>query len=148
MPNRDVVLVAEDSDEDFFILERAAKQAASGLRLHRVNDGRAAVDYLNQAHHGRQTPRPPLPKLVLLDLKMPTMDGFEVLRWLSRHAELKRLPVVVFSNSAETSDLRKAYDLGANGYTTKPETFERLKQQVSALQEYWIKENRVAHAAQ
>jgi CheY-like chemotaxis protein len=145
MPHRDVVLVAEDSDEDFFFLERAAKKVAKDLRFHRVPGGREAIDYLAHAHPDKQSPKFKLPKLILLDLKMPSADGFEVLRWLSSDQELKRLPVVVYSNSAQPRDMRKAYDLGANGYTTKPDTFDELVHQVCALRDYWMQQNRVCH---
>ena len=144
MPDRDVVLVAEDSDDDYFFLERAARLAAADVRLHRVADGQQAIDYLSEAYGG-QNSRTRMPKLLLLDLKMPTLDGFEVLQWLSMQDELKNVPVVVLSNSALRRDIRKAYELGANGFAKKADTFDQLKEQVSCLRGYWIQQNRTCH---
>lgn len=132
------VLFAEDDDNDAFFLERAFKQARIANPLHRVIDGEEAINYL--AGHDKYADREkyPLPSMMLLDLKMPRKNGFEVLRWLRAQPGLKRLPVVVLTSSKEDPDINRAYELGANTYVVKPVQFEGLAEMMKSLTFYWL----------
>ena len=132
------VLFAEDDDNDSFFLERAFKQAKIANPLKRVNDGEEAIEYLSG--HGKYSDREvfPLPCLLLLDLKMPRKNGFEVLQWIRAQPGLKRLPVVVLTSSREDPDINRAYDLAANTYLVKPVQFEGLVEMMKALTMYWL----------
>ena len=133
------VLVAEDDDIDAFLLERAFSKAGLKVPLKFVRDGQEAVDYLTAESTTAGASAYSLPVLLLLDLKMPRLDGFDVLRWLRQHPSLKRLCVVVFSSSNEPHDINLAYDLGANSYAVKPTDPGNLDSFVRALGEYWFK---------
>lgn len=132
------VLVAEDDEIDAFLLERAFSKAGLKVPLKFVRDGQEAVDYL-AAESATAGLADSLPVLLLLDLKMPRLDGFDVLKWLRQHPSLKRLSVVVFSSSNEPHDINLAYDLGANSYAVKPSDPGSLDSFVRALGEYWLK---------
>jgi CheY-like chemotaxis protein len=135
------VLVAEDDPSDAFFLERAFTMAAVRTALHFVRDGQEAIDYLEggQRYSDRQTY--PLPDLILLDLKMPRLNGFDVLDWLRRQPGLKRLLVTVLTSSDQPQDINRAYDLGANSYLLKPHNSEHLAEVVRQVQRYWLELN-------
>jgi len=107
-----------------------------------VRDGEQAIDYL--AGRGQYTNREkfPLPYLLLLDLKMPGTDGFEVLQWLREEPDLRRLLVVVLTSSNLQSDVDRAYELGANSYLVKPVEFEQMVNLVQRFEAYWTEINR------
>src|SRR6266567_605609 len=110
------ILVAEDDPADAFFLQRAFAKAGVSISLHFVRDGQEVIDYLRGEPPFADRVVYPLPQLLLLDLKMPRLNGFDVLGWLKESPDLKRLPVVVFTSSRETADVNHAYDLGANSY--------------------------------
>jgi len=141
MKSPERILVAEDDAEDAFFLKREFAKAGVPSTLHFVRDGQELIDYLegNEAFADRQAH--PLPDLVLLDLKMPRLNGFDVLGWLRQQAGLKRLPVIIFSSSAESADINRAYDLGANSYLVKPHAVEELSAVVGRLKTYWLEAN-------
>lgn len=132
------ILVAEDDDNDFFFLERAFKQASILNPLHRVRDGEEAISYLGGEGPFGDRVKYPLPYLMLLDLKMPRKNGFEVMAWLREQPGLKRLPLVVLTSSREDPDINRAYELGANTYLVKPVNFEGLVEMIKALKLYWL----------
>lgn len=121
------VLVAEDEENDFFFLQEAFKQAGVGHSLVCVPDGAAAMEFLVgcRALAPDREPRP-LPCLLITDLKMPGMSGFDLLEWLRGEQELSALPRIVFSNSAEEVDQRRAAQLGAWAYFQKPSSYTEL----------------------
>jgi CheY-like chemotaxis protein len=129
------ILAAEDEESDRIILEFAFQKAKLSLPLVIVRDGQEAVDYL--CGKGRFADRfaHPLPALVVLDLKMPRMNGFDVLAWLSMQTEFKELPAVVLSSSSDESDMKKARQFGAREYFVKPhslEDFVKIADQIHA----------------
>jgi CheY-like chemotaxis protein len=132
-----VLLVAEDDENDALLLERALRRADSDFRLVRVADGEELVSYLqgDKPYHDRAVH--PDPDLVLLDLKMPRMDGFDVLRWRREQENGHLLPVIVFSSSTLERDVRQAYALGANSYVVKPMRSEALDGMIHALLGWW-----------
>jgi CheY-like chemotaxis protein len=136
------ILVAEDDPTDAFFLQRAFSKVGVPISLHFVRDGQEAIDYLRGEPPFADRQAYPLPGLLLLDLKMPRLNGFDVLDWLKRKSEIKRLPVVVFSSSEEAKDVNHAYDLGANSYLVKPHDTEDLLALVDRLKRYWLEANK------
>jgi CheY-like chemotaxis protein len=136
-----VLLVAEDDENDVLILERALRRAAARFRLVHVPDGEQAVDYISGRGVYSDRARHPVPDLVLLDLRMPRMDGFEVLRWRRGSDTMQRLPVIVFSTSALERDVHQAYSLGANSYVVKPMGTDALEDLLRALHQGWARFN-------
>ncbi len=136
------ILVAEDDPTDAFFLQRAFAKGGIPVELHFVRDGQEAIDYLRGEPPFDARSAHPLPSLLLLDLKMPRLNGFDVLNWLKRQPGLKRLSVVIFSSSEESEDINKSYDLGANSYLVKPHAMEDLAKIVERLEKYWFEVNR------
>jgi CheY-like chemotaxis protein len=132
------ILAAEDEASDRMILELAFHRARLKHMLVIVRDGQEAVDYLSG--HGQYADRSahPLPALVLLDLKMPRLNGFEVLAWLAAQSEFKELPAVVLSSSADESDIKKARQLGAREYFVKPHSLHDLIGIAHEMQARWL----------
>jgi CheY-like chemotaxis protein len=132
------ILLVEDSEDDQLLIRRAFAKAKLSNPLHVVDDGDKAVAYL--AGEGAYADRAahPLPTLLLLDLKLPRRSGHEVLAWLRADPALRRLPVVILTSSAESADVKRAYDLGANSYLVKPVEFEGLLEMVRNLGVYWF----------
>jgi len=135
------VLVVEDNPDDAFLIRRAFTRGYPDVALHLVDDGEAATAFLEAAEAGGGDAPGPLPDLMLLDLKLPRMSGFEVLRWLRSVPRLRRLPVVVLTSSRERSDVDQAYDLGANSYLVKPVSADSARSLGSALGLYWLQLN-------
>src|SRR5882724_12803021 len=136
------VLVAEDDPSDVFFLKRAFNLAGVPTTLYFVRDGQEAIDYLEGENGYADRETHPLPDLVLLDLKMPRMNGFDVLEWLRKQPGLKRLLVTVLTSSDQPQDINRAYDLGANSYLLKPNSTNDLAEVVKRLQRYWLELNR------
>jgi CheY-like chemotaxis protein len=132
------ILLVEDDANDALLVQRAFRKAKAANPIRVVEDGEQAIDYLAGRGGFADRERYPLPVLVLLDLKLPRKSGFELLAWLKGQPALNRLPVVVLSSSEETSDINRAYDLGANSYLVKPVAFETLQEMVKVLNLYWI----------
>lgn len=135
------VLLVEDNPDDVALFQRAMRKAALDYSLQVVGDGEAAVAYLSgEAQYADRT-RYPLPRLVLLDLKLPRKSGHEVLEWLYAQPDLRRLPVVVLTTSRELSDINRAYNNCANSYLVKPFSFDGLIELVRVLHHYWLRLN-------
>jgi CheY-like chemotaxis protein len=111
------------------------------MNVQTVGDGDEAMAYLQGEDKFADRQRHPLPSLVLLDLKMPRLNGFEVLSWLRQQEPFRRVPVVVLTSSNHQVDVKRAYDLGANSYLIKPVGFEALMEVARAIQHYWLKLN-------
>lgn len=140
MLSQKCILVVDDSEADFSILNRAITQAGINSRVLSLRDGREAVDYLSH-EEGFNDRTHPMPELMLLDLKMPKMDGFDVLLWLQQQPRLKRLPVMVLSSSSQDGDVDRAYDLGANCYVVKPNSLAGYHDIAEGLREFWVELN-------
>lgn len=130
------ILIAEDDADDRFLLQAAFEENGFTDRLHFVENGVEALDYLQSLCNNAN--EPVLPKFMLLDLNMPKKDGREVLKELKQHPELKKIPVVIFSTTNNEQEMRRCYELGANSYITKPNSFESLLKTVAALRSYWM----------
>jgi len=132
------VLIAEDDPSDAFLLKRAFTLANIPATLHFVRDGQEAIDYLQGDDRYKDRAVYPLPDLMLLDLKMPRLNGFDVLTWLRRQPGLKRLLVTVLTSSDQPDDINRAYDLGANSYLLKPHNSSHLSELVAQVKHYWL----------
>jgi two-component system, response regulator len=130
------ILLVEDNDDDVQLTRRALRRNNIANDLIVVNDGVAALEYLRQA--AANGDRSGLPALILLDLKLPKMDGLEVLARLRADPQLRRQPVVILTSSNEASDILKSYDNGANSYIRKPVDFEQFSAAVRQLGLYWL----------
>ena len=132
-----IILLAEDREDDVLLICRAFERADRDHRIQVVHDGDQAVAYLaGQAEYADRI-RYPFPDLLLLDLKMPRLDGFEVLKWIRQHPVLSPLRVIVLTSSDQIRDVNLAYQLGANAFLVKPVEFEGFVQLVQML-EYWL----------
>jgi len=130
------ILLVEDNPDDVKLTQRAFKHSNIVNSLVIKNDGAEALEYLADAHAGRnQAVRP---AVVLLDLKLPKIDGLEVLRRIRADPLTRRLPVVVLTSSKEEQDVVSSYDLGANSYIRKPVDFDRFVEAVRQLGLYWL----------
>lgn len=132
------ILMAEDDDNDVFFLERAFKQAEISNPLRRVKDGEEAIAYLRGDGPYADREKFPLPRFMLLDLKMPRRNGFEVIAWTRQQPGLKRLPIAILTSSKEEPDINHAYDAGANTYLVKPVKFEDLVETIKTLGTFWL----------
>jgi CheY-like chemotaxis protein len=133
------ILVAEDEVGDVLLLQRAFTKAGVNPPVYFANDGKEVLDYL-EGHPPFDNPVDyPLPNLLLLDLGLPRVSGFEVLTWLRQHPTLHRMLVVVLSCSEDPQEIQRAYSLGANSYVVKPQDPEMLVDVVKRVQEYWLR---------
>jgi CheY-like chemotaxis protein len=132
------ILLIEDSRMDVELTLDAFREARLGNTVHVSRGGQEALDYLfgQGVYADRQTY--PLPSLILLDLKMPGIDGFEVLRRIKGTPRLKRLPVVILTSSKEEGDRALSYDIGANSYLVKPVSFEGFLEVMRQIEDYWL----------
>ncbi|MDR7191816.1 response regulator [Luteimonas terrae] len=130
------ILLAEDSPHDAEMAIDALREAHLANPIVHVEDGVEALDYLLQ--RGKYADRAPGdPAVLLLDIKMPRMDGLEVLKQLREHETLKRMPVVILSSSREESDLARSWDLGVNAYVVKPVDVDQFFEAVRTLGKFW-----------
>jgi CheY-like chemotaxis protein len=138
MSDRALFLLVEDTEEDVLLIHRAFLKANILNPLQVVRSGEDAIEYLQGTGRFSNRAEFPLPSLVLLDLKMKGIDGFEVLRWIRQQPDLTRLRVVVLTSSNAVSDVNLAYQLGANSFLVKPVDFDRLVEISQALKGYWL----------
>jgi len=136
------ILLVEDNPEDAEMTMRALRQNNLVNRLHWVKDGEEALEYLYRSgrYAGRDPARPP--KLVLLDIKMPKVDGIEVLRRLKADPATQAVPVVIMTSSNEDRDVVESYRLGVNSYVVKPLQFDVFLETVAKIGLYWVLTNR------
>ena len=127
-PFEHLILIAEDEDDEAFLLQRALKKAAITNPIRRVKNGEQAIEYLAGTGPYADRARHPLPLLVLLDLNMPKKSGFEVLAWIRAQPSLKALAVDILSGSCREEDIEKALQFGANLYLKKPIAISELDQ--------------------
>jgi len=133
-----VILMVDDNDDDVRLMQLAFEKVGLTNRLELVCNGDDAIKYL--AGEGRYADRHrfPFPSLVMLDLKMPLCDGFEVLQWVKEHPQLAALPILVLSMSDRLEDVQRAYDSGANSFLVKPMGLAELRALAQAVKEFWV----------
>ena len=137
----ETILLVEDSEDDVFFMERAIKLTGGKIVLKVAKDGQAGIDYLSGEREFADRRENPLPSLVLLDLKLPRVPGFEVLRWIRARPELQMTPVIILTSSGERADLERGYRLGANSFMVKPSESDDLVGLAKCLTDYWFKYN-------
>jgi CheY-like chemotaxis protein len=131
------ILIVDDDENDRFFIERVFKMANSPVHLRFAFDGEEAMAYLSGKGKYHDRARFPVPALILLDLKMPRVTGFDVLEWLKSREGVRRLPVVVLSSSSLQSDVNRAYELGANAYLIKPLSFAQFEKVYKKATEFF-----------
>jgi len=136
-PTEIEVLLVEDSPRDAEMTLRTLRKHNLANSVVHVKDGQEALDWLHGTANGGRDAKPH-PKVVLLDLKLPKVDGLEVLRAIRADERTRLQPVVVMTSSKEQSDLIESYKLGANSYVVKPVDFEAFSAAVAALGHYWL----------
>ena len=132
------IILVEDNPDDAELTIRALKKRNLANRLHRVKDGEEALDYIFATGAYSERDIYAYPKVVLLDLRLPKIDGIEVLRKIRSDERTKLIPVVVLTSSSEEPDIKECYRLGVNSYIVKPVQFERFSEVVSELGLYWL----------
>jgi two-component system response regulator len=134
MRHKSILLVEDNADDELLTL-RALRQHNIADDVVVVRDGAEALAFFYEATRAGDDP---LPELVLLDLKLPKVDGLQVLKMLREDERTRRLPVVVLSSSREERDIAASYDLGANSYVRKPVDFAEFSEAVRQLGVYWL----------
>ena len=132
MSNQLSILLVEDNPMDVDLTLRAFKRRRLTNPVEVARDGEEALAWIPRWEAGE-----PLPAVILLDLKLPRIDGLEVLRQLKAHPKFRRIPVVMLTTSSENQDVRMAYTLGANSYIVKPVNFEKFLEVAAQIELYW-----------
>ena len=141
MEMKAVILLVEDNKMDVELTLDAFKEARFKNDIKVAHDGQQALDYLFGREEYADRIQYPLPHLVLLDLKMPGVDGFEVLRQVKAAPILKRIPVIILTSSKEEGDRALTYDIGANSYLVKPVSFDGFLEIIKHIEGYWLSLN-------
>src|SRR5258707_659266 len=146
------LLLAEDNEDDVLLFKRAleesAKKAAVPVRLEVTRDGEEALAYLKGEGEFGDREKHPFPEIVVTDLKMPRVNGLDVLAWLKEHEEYQRVPKILLSASSEECDVDEAYRLGVNTFFQKPSSLEDFRELVYHIICYWAHTQRpvIRHA--
>jgi CheY-like chemotaxis protein len=133
-----IILFVEDNPSDILLTKRAFTKSHIANELVVAEDGQEALDYLFGGGKYASRDTSEIPALVLLDLKLPRVDGHEVLRRIRADERTRRLPVVIMTTSREEQDVAQSYDLGANSYIRKPVDFKQFVESVEHLGLYWL----------
>lgn len=129
------LLLCEDSKTDAHFITRILTKENLTQKYHWVADGKQVIDYLLAEEN-------PLPKVIILDIKMPKLNGFEVLQRLKKEKRTAKIPVVMYSSSSQLSDIDTAYSLGASSYLSKPMKFKEMTELFKNICNYWVRTNR------
>lgn len=132
------ILLVDDNPMDVILTLDAFKEARLNNNINVARDGEEALDYIFGKGEFADRSKFPMPSLILLDLKMPGIDGFEVLRKIKNTEKLKRIPVIILTSSKEEGDLALSYDIGANSYLVKPVNFNGFIDVVKKIDDYWF----------
>ena len=131
--SRKTLLYVDDSRDDLFLFQKGCSQAGVSFHLESIDSGKEAIEYLQGVHRYSDRSKFPFPVMVLLDLKMPAPDGFDVLRWMRNDDGRKRVSVCIFTSSFQYEDIQTAYAERADCFLTKPPTLDRLTKIAAAL---------------
>ncbi|MCI0538304.1 MAG: response regulator [Verrucomicrobiales bacterium] len=135
------ILLVEDSEDDVFFAMRGFKAAGLASPILRVEDGRGAIHYLSGRGQYADRAKFPFPHLILLDIKMPFVTGFDVLQWIRERSHSPQLPVIIFTSSNQESDIERAYALGANAYLVKPNQPDDFCDLAGLIKRFWLDAN-------
>ncbi len=142
MSNHAEILLCEDNSSDADLTIRALKGKNPSANIQWVKNGEEAMDYLLARGSFEKRPIEYKPKVILLDLKMPKVDGLEVLKEIRNHPETKTIPVVILTSSNEKRDIKSSYEYGANSYIVKPVDSQKFLDSVAELSSYWLSLNK------
>ncbi len=137
-----VILLVEDNPDHTELILRNFEEHRVANRIYHVSDGEQALNYLHRRDEFADTTKSPRPDLILLDLRLPKIDGLEVLKEIKAHQDLQRIPVVVLTSSEAERDLNSAYLNRANSYLVKPVDFDKFTELMDDLGFYWLAWNR------
>ncbi len=140
-----VILLVEDEEAHAEIIRRNLEESRLGNNLVHLTDGQMALDYLYRRNDFLDPATSPRPGLILLDLRLPKVDGLEVLRTLKTDEHLRSIPVVILTTSKAESDLVQAYEHHANSYLVKPVDFSKFTQLMETFGYYWLAWNQYPH---
>ena len=140
--DRPLILLAEDRDDDVLLIQKGLAAAKLLHQVQVVRDGEEAIAYLKGESKYANREEYPLPDLLLLDLKLPRKDGFEVLQWIRQQPDHHLLRVVVLTSSDDLQDVDEAYQLGANSFLSKPPDLEDFLQLGRFITEYWLRHDK------
>ena len=132
------ILAIEDNHEDYESMVRVFTRIGLKNPLYRIVLGTDCLDYLERRMSHQKRASEPLPGLILLDLHLPAIDGFDVLQQIKSNQNFKHIPVIVMSTSDNPRDIRKCYDLGANGYMVKDADYDKYTESLKTLAHYWL----------
>lgn len=132
------ILLIEDNPYEAELAIRSLKKSNLSNNLHHIDDGADALDFIFERGKYESTGTKAQPKLILLDIKLPKVDGIEILRQLKANEKTKAIPVVILTSSKENQDIKACYDLGANSYIVKPVDFDSFSKAVAELGMYWM----------
>jgi CheY-like chemotaxis protein len=134
-----IILIVDDDANDRFLMQTAFSAIGVSEAVYSVGDGAEAIEYLEGAGQYANRNRFPIPNVLLLDLKMAKLHGFEFLRYIRKHPNLMVIPTIVFTSSEDLEDIKQAYLLGANSYLVKSKTFDGLCDQFKFIYGYWMR---------
>jgi len=143
MPDRNhgLIFLIEDRPDEIELMKQALHQAGVTNPLRMISDGAEAIAYFEGRDRYADRHTYPLPRLVLLDLKLPNRTGLDIVKWLKNDDRLKRIPVILVTSSREVSDMEKAYSAGVNSYLVKPTSFRDFVETMKITATYWIHYN-------
>jgi CheY-like chemotaxis protein len=135
------ILIAEDDDNDVFLLRYALNKAGVTEGVQVASDGQQVIDHISGTGRYADREQYPMPQLLLLDIKLPLRPGLEVLEWIRARPELNSLVVIMFTASAQSQDVQRAYDLGANSFVVKPSDLQSRADVAAHLKGWWLRHN-------
>jgi CheY-like chemotaxis protein len=141
MPNR-LILLVDDNHDDRFLLKRAFTKAGIVNPLREATSGNEAIEYLRGEGKFSDRAAHPMPGIILLDLNMPAVDGFQVLQWIRAKLPVQGMLVIVLSRADEMRLINRAYALGANSFLTKPGSEDELQELIKTFKDYWLLRNK------
>jgi CheY-like chemotaxis protein len=142
-----IILLAEDNPDHAELILTSLKMNHQQAQVIQLSDGEETLAYLQRRGAYADAENSPRPTLILLDLRMPKVDGFEVLQWIKDSEDLKCIPVVILTTSEAEQDMVRAYNLHANSYLVKPDDYDGLNELLHQLKVYWIGKNRTPQAS-
>jgi CheY-like chemotaxis protein len=132
--NNPFILIAEDDVDDRMLLQSAFDENNSGFKIEFVGNGCELIDYLDDL----KVEKPLLPRFIIMDLNMPKKDGRETLKEIKQHPLFKKIPVIIFTTTKNENEVNRCYELGANSYIVKPDSFDALRKITETLSSYWL----------
>ena len=133
-----LIMLVEDNDDHAELITEALNNTIVDNRVLRFVNAESALEYVHGEQASRTPEEHPLPGVILLDLKLPGMDGFKMLEKVRKHERTRRLPVIILTTSRRDDEIARGYELGANSYIVKPVKFEEFRAKIIDLKMYWV----------